>query len=83
MDRDFGDVVCYIIVIELFFIKQTSVVGMWIEAVIATNLVIEILNGYCDDGMNVDAIQNDKQIIDMIIVIKMIIENIMIMEIVV
>jgi hypothetical protein len=68
---------------ELFFIKQTSVVGMWIEAVIATNLVIEILNGNCDDGMNVDAIQNDKQTIDMIIVIKMIIENIMITEIVV
>jgi hypothetical protein len=70
-------------VIELVFVKQTSVVGMWIEAVIATNLVIEILNGNCVDGMNVDAIQNDKQTIDMIILIKMIIENIMIMEIVV
>jgi hypothetical protein len=70
-------------VIELVFTKQTSVVGMWIEAVIATNLVIEILNGNCVDGMNVDAIQNDKQTIDMIILIKMIIENIMIMEIVV
>ena len=56
---------------------------MWIEVEIATNLVIEILNGNCDDGMNVDATQNDKQIIDMIIVIKMIIENIMIMEIVI
>jgi hypothetical protein len=46
-------------VIEVFFIKQTSAMGMWIEALIITNLIIEILNGNCDDGMNVDATQND------------------------